>query len=302
MPGGDPFRRVSQSDAAAMPARTRRPIDDRAAHRDGILRVHHVGGCVMDARQYEAHAAHEDVHWWFLARRTILLDIITHLLAGEKGRPLVVDVGCGTGGTVAALAGHYDVLGVEPAAEAVAIARRRHPGCAFVEGTAPEAVAARIAEARVVLLTDVLEHVADDAGLLGSLVSGCRPDTWFVVTVPADMRLWSGHDEVLGHFRRYDPRGFAALWRSLPVACHLLAPFNTRLAPRGRFVRRVRPPRGTAQRAPLPGVRRRVGATRAVARSRRHQRRPQRCEPDRGAAPRAGGGRRDRGRGRAGAR
>jgi SAM-dependent methyltransferase len=196
----------------------------------------------MDARQYEAHAAYEDVHWWFLARRTILLDIITHLLAGEKGRPLVVDVGCGTGGTVAALAGHYDVLGVEPAAEAVAIARRRHPGCAFVEGTAPEAVAARIAEARVVLLTDVLEHVADDAGLLGSLVSGCRPDTWFVVTVPADMRLWSGHDEVLGHFRRYDPRGFAALWRSLPVACHLLAPFNTRLAPLVRFVRRFRPP------------------------------------------------------------
>lgn len=196
----------------------------------------------MDARQYEAHAAHEDVHWWFLARRTILRDIITHLLAGEKGRPLVVDVGCGTGGTVAALAGRYDVLGVEPAAEAVAIARRRHPGCAFVEGTAPQAVAARMAEARVVLLTDVLEHVADDAGLLESLVRGCRPDTWFVVTVPADMRLWSGHDEVLGHFRRYDPRGFAALWRSLPVACHLLSPFNTRLAPLVRFVRRFRPP------------------------------------------------------------
>lgn len=53
------------------------------------------------------------------------------------------------------------------------------------------------------LLMDVLEHVQDDVGLLSSVVQ-CAPATaQFVVTVPAFSFLWSGHDEYLGHYRRY---------------------------------------------------------------------------------------------------
>lgn len=195
----------------------------------------------MDEAQFAAHAAHEDRHWWFVARRRILLDIITQLLGTEKD-PLVVDVGCGTGGTVAALTGRFRTVGVDPSASAIELARSKYPECEFLEGRAPDVLAGRIADVRAVVMSDVLEHVEDDSGLLGDIVERCAPGTWFVLTVPADMTLWSTHDEVLGHYRRYDPDLFAALWQSLPVSCHLLAPLNTRLEPLVRLVRRMRPP------------------------------------------------------------
>lgn len=194
----------------------------------------------MDDAQFAVHAAHEDRHWWFVARRKILVEIITQLLAGEKHRPLVVDVGCGTGGTVAELARRFTVVGIDPSGAAIRLAREKYPQCEFLEGRAPEALGERIAEVRGVVMSDVLEHVQDDASLLRAIVDRCRPGTWFVLTVPADMSLWSPHDEVLGHYRRYDADQFAALWRALPVSCHLLAPFNTRLEPIVRMVRRMR--------------------------------------------------------------
>ena len=58
-------------------------------------------------------------------------------------------------------------------------------------------------DADLVLLMDVLEHVADDGALLQSYVRDAARDTRFIVTVPAFAWLWSGHDVFLGHHRRY---------------------------------------------------------------------------------------------------
>lgn len=197
---------------------------------------------IMDDVQFAAHAAHEDRHWWFTARREILLGIIGKLLAGQERRPLVLDVGSGTGATVAELSKTYRAIGVEPSASAVRRAREKYPSCEFIEGLAPHAIGERIRDVRLVTMMDVLEHVADDYRLLADVVDACSPGTWFVLTVPADMSLWSEHDNVLGHYRRYDADGLASLWQSLPVSCHLLAPLNRRLEPVVRFVRTVRPP------------------------------------------------------------
>ncbi len=57
--------------------------------------------------------------------------------------------------------------------------------------------------ADLVLLMDVMEHVEDDFGLLNQYVSSTSVGTSFLITVPAFMRLWSGHDVFLGHYRRY---------------------------------------------------------------------------------------------------
>ena len=53
------------------------------------------------------------------------------------------------------------------------------------------------------LLTDVLEHVEKDKEFLADIVSQADRDSAFIITVPALMRLWSGHDVYLRHFRRY---------------------------------------------------------------------------------------------------
>jgi hypothetical protein len=54
------------------------------------------------------------------------------------------------------------------------------------------------------LLTDVLEHVENDDDFLRRVVTEADINSVFIITVPALMSLWSGHDVYLKHFRRYN--------------------------------------------------------------------------------------------------
>ncbi|HEY2881334.1 MAG TPA: class I SAM-dependent methyltransferase [Pirellulales bacterium] len=247
----------------------------------------------MQSEQFQLHAQIEQRHWWFVARRQILADMVSRIapaqspighltvqppvlpgggvpldcpsqtvvqppvepgankasgVDGEEkcpgGQPIVVDIGCGTGANLAALAGDYLCVGIDTSAEAIELARQRFPGITFVCGQAPRDVDRFLAKADVVLLTDVLEHVPVDRGLLAAIVEACRPGAKLLITVPADMRLWSPHDEVFGHFRRYTADSLAEIWSGLPVKPRLVSYFNTRLYPLVRAARSINRRRG----------------------------------------------------------
>jgi hypothetical protein len=71
-------------------------------------------------------------------------------------------------------------------------------------------------ENSVVILMDVLEHIEDDIAMLQSIKKNCVGDNnYFFITVPAFESLWSGHDDYLGHYRRYR---IASLKRALAAA------------------------------------------------------------------------------------
>ncbi len=55
-----------------------------------------------------------------------------------------------------------------------------------------------------VVSCEVMEHVEDDAGFARSLVQNLRPGGQLIVSVPAHMRFWTVHDQLVGHLRRYD--------------------------------------------------------------------------------------------------
>ena len=58
----------------------------------------------------------------------------------------------------------------------------------------------------LLLLLDVLDHVADDLGLLSSLVrENLAADAFVLISVPAWPSLFSSHDVRLRHERRYTP-------------------------------------------------------------------------------------------------
>jgi SAM-dependent methyltransferase len=190
----------------------------------------------MDATQLALHAEMEEKHWWFLGRRDILRSIVRRLLP-PGGQRLVVDVGCGTGGNVAALADEYRTVGIDTSAHAIELARERYPGVRFWDGEIAQLPSELDASADAYLLMDVLEHVSDDFLLLATLVSRCKRGARVVITVPAHQRLWSPHDEALGHFRRYDAKRLAMLWQDLPVRVVLLSYFCARLYPAVRLAR-----------------------------------------------------------------
>jgi SAM-dependent methyltransferase len=87
----------------------------------------------------------------------------------------------------------------------------------------------------VIVLLDVIEHVQDDVGLLREVASELLvPDGVVIVSVPAHMALYSRHDVVLGHFRRYDARGLrATLERAGLRPTQLSGLFHSLVGPRG---------------------------------------------------------------------
>jgi SAM-dependent methyltransferase len=199
----------------------------------------------MGPEQFELHAELEERHWWFTARRGILGEVVRRIVPPEQGRT-VVDVGCGTGANIASLAGQYDAVGIDPTPDAIAYARRRYPDVRFLCGSAPGDLGEVAHRADLFLLTDVIEHVPDDRKLLGDVVAAAKPGAHLLVTVPADMSLWSEHDVAFGHYRRYDARLLEQAWAGLPVTVRMLTHFNARLFPAVKAVRTVGRWRGTA--------------------------------------------------------
>ena len=77
--------------------------------------------------------------------------------------------------------------------------------------------ATALAEADLVTLLDVIEHIEDDHGFLAEIADAMRPGAQLVVTVPALPQLWSPWDEELGHHRRYTKQTLCAVPQGVPL-------------------------------------------------------------------------------------
>jgi SAM-dependent methyltransferase len=203
----------------------------------------------MHRSHFEVVADVDQRHWWFLGRRRILRDVLACVLPPDRDAT-VIDVGCGTGANIAGLADDYRCIGIDTSRDAIDFAQQRFPNVQFICGCAPQALGAAVSAARAMLLMDVLEHVEDDRAVLAPLVDSLQPGAILLITVPADMRLWSAHDEGLLHYRRYDEAMLRRAWAGLPVEPIAVTHFCSRLYPLavvGRTLGRVReavwPPR-----------------------------------------------------------
>jgi hypothetical protein len=116
----------------------------------------------------------------------------------------------------------------------------------LIAGSVPSDLGELAGQARLFLLTDVLEHVGDDFAMLSELLAAASPGCCFLLTVPADESLWSEHDESFGHYRRYDRARLEQVWAGLPAKTLLISYFNTRLLPLVRLVRAWNHRRGHA--------------------------------------------------------
>ena len=86
----------------------------------------------------------------------------------------------------------------------------------------------------VVLLLDVLEHLADDKNTLARIIRDhTTPGAIVLVTLPAWPQLWSSHDVALHHHRRYTAASAKALLASANlVLLHSGGWFYSLLLPR----------------------------------------------------------------------
>ncbi len=180
----------------------------------------------MDAALYEQHQRLEDTHWWFLGRRYLVLRELARHAGSEPGP--ILDVGCGTGGMLPHLQQIAPAIGLDPAPEAAAACRRR--GVVFVNGGGTRLPFAAGVFGTITAL-DVIEHVADDTGMLRELYRVLRPGGLLLITVPAYQFLWSQHDEFNHHQRRYRRRSLQRTVRQAGFRIARISYYNTLLFP-----------------------------------------------------------------------
>ncbi len=197
----------------------------------------------MNPEIYEANDRLEGQHWWFVGRRRIIQEVLERHLTPESNRS-ILDVGCGTGGMFPMLSAFGEVSGVEASADARARAQAKFPDAKIEACWLPTQLPE--GQWKVVTAFDVLEHLDEPEASLVALRERLSPGGQLVVTVPAYQALWSKHDEVHHHKRRYSK---ALLTRQLEQAgftLQYLSFFNTLLFPAvaaARGLERVLPSR-----------------------------------------------------------
>lgn len=102
----------------------------------------------------------------------------------------------------------WDCLALEYSETGALLAQGR--GLTVVRGDATRIPVADAALGLVVAY-DVLEHIEDDGAAVAEIFRCLLPGGLLLVAVPADMRLWSAHDEAVDHVRRYGRAELLAL-------------------------------------------------------------------------------------------
>jgi SAM-dependent methyltransferase len=180
----------------------------------------------MDEHLYEVFYRIEDTHWWFVARREILTRYLRQRL-GANPRT-ILDAGCGTGAILADLSHSWTVYGMDSSELAIAFCRKRGLRNLFV-GTLKEYPEKRTFD--VIMLLDVIEHIDDDRDVLQQALVRMQGGSHVLITVPAYQWLWSAHDVVNHHKRRYTKTTLRNVVRSAGFRIEHMTYFNTLLFP-----------------------------------------------------------------------
>jgi len=198
----------------------------------------------------QAMLAADERHWWYRGRRRVIRAELDRMELPVGAA--ILDAGCGSGRTMQELAAYGTVSGIELSDDAAEIARARGVG---------EVVIGRLEELPwppehfdLTTCLDVLEHTPDDRATLAELRRVSRPGGHLLLTVPAYPWLWSIHDEVNHHYRRYTRAMLRAAARDSGWAIEGMSSFNSLLLLPAAVVRLSRRWRARRRRRENPAA------------------------------------------------
>jgi SAM-dependent methyltransferase len=146
----------------------------------------------------------ESTYWWHVGRLSIIekqLQKITHSNKKLKGNKAnLLNVGSGTGGTLPILEKFGSVHNVDTSKDALHFLEKNG-----YKGTPVKGLKLPFKDNTFDIVTalDVLEHIKDDDIALAEWLRVLKPGGSLLLTVPAYQWLWSQHDVINNHHRRY---------------------------------------------------------------------------------------------------
>ena len=181
----------------------------------------------MEKDFYLQYASVEDKHWWFVARRQILQQVILQMNLPKNAQ--ILEAGCGTGGNLQMLSRYGLVSAMELDEIACQLANQRQV-TQVKRGSLPDNIPFK-SDYDLIVILDVIEHLDDDLSALKALYYKLKPGGYLLVTVPAYMFLWSEHDEINHHKRRYRLKGLKKVVKKAGYEVNYGSYFNTILFP-----------------------------------------------------------------------
>jgi SAM-dependent methyltransferase len=188
-----------------------------------------LGVPLMERVIYQHMEEFDGRHWWYRARRQILAELIRregHLPAAAT----ILEVGCGSGHNLPMLQqfGTVDALELDEGARAIA---ERRLGRCVMSAPLPELDGVPDRHYDLIGAFDVIEHIGDDHAALESIASKLKLHGTLVMTVPAHQWMWSGHDVLNHHKRRYSKTSLQRLVEQSPLELRQIGYFNSLLFP-----------------------------------------------------------------------
>ncbi len=178
----------------------------------------------MDKQYYREYFDLEREHWWFRARAEILMGLLHDSKSGDAKPLRILNVGAATGRSSELLSQLGQVTSLEYDGDCCEFTRSK-TGLELTRASITE-LPFRDQSFDLVCAFDVIEHVEDDTTAARELARVCSPGGRVCGTVPAFMFLWSNHDDVNHHYRRYTRAGLRTLLQKTALRPDFVSYFN----------------------------------------------------------------------------
>jgi SAM-dependent methyltransferase len=188
-----------------------------------------MGFQLMERAAYQQMAELDQRHWWYRARREILADLIRRVV-DPPADSNILEVGCGTGHNFEMLGKFGHVEAIELDEDSRSLAEQRL-GRAISTSPLPELAGVSDRHYDLIAALDVIEHIDEDAAAIAAIAGKLKPGGKFIMTVPAHPWMWSAHDTVNHHKRRYSKRALRQLIEGSPLRLDRIGYFNSLLFP-----------------------------------------------------------------------
>jgi ubiquinone/menaquinone biosynthesis C-methylase UbiE len=182
----------------------------------------------MQAEYYKEYYFLERANWWFVARKKIIRDQIIKLFPAA-GQLKILNVGAALGASTIMLQEFGEVVSIEYNKDCCDYVNE-NLGLDFIHGSITE-LPFGDNSFDLVCAFDVVEHVQEDRLAISELHRVCKKGGYTFTTVPTFKMLWSEHDVINEHVRRYTMKNYLSLFDTKSSRIYFRSYFNFFLFP-----------------------------------------------------------------------
>jgi SAM-dependent methyltransferase len=155
----------------------------------------------MELEEYRRMAEQEEGHWWYVATRALLSEVLSPYLGSDDR---ILDAGGGTGATGAWLSEHGRLVVADMEPMGLSLNRERHRAEGFVAADLGRLPFRRGAFGAVLCVTVLYHRLVDSPGaVVAELARVTRPGGVVCLMEPGVRRLNRAHDRVTHTARRF---------------------------------------------------------------------------------------------------